>query len=98
MSEVVPGLSEFGHIQKLGQNLRSFLRHVERNPVLTEFAQVPMRSALQVKMKLSNKEARRAEKIVPGSGVKVGERVGHCDRDEVTILPLDRFKYGPVSF
>jgi hypothetical protein len=49
-------------------------------------------------MKLSNKEARRAEKIVPGSGVKVGERVGHCDRDEVTILPLDRFKYGPLSF
>ena len=51
VSKVVPDLNEFGHIQKLGQ-LEIVM--VEYNPVLTEFAQVPMRSTLHVKMKLSN--------------------------------------------
>jgi hypothetical protein len=52
VNKVVHGLHEFGRIQKLVANSRSHRKRGKKNPVLTEFAQVPMRSALSAKFNL----------------------------------------------
>jgi hypothetical protein len=58
VSKVVPSLSDFEHVQKLTANFRS-LQSAQKNPALTELAQVAMRRHLPTKLTRRLKSATR---------------------------------------
>jgi hypothetical protein len=72
VSKVVPSLSDFEHIQKLTANFRS-LKSAQKNPGLTELAQVAMRRHLPDKL---TRRLNSANKIYPVTVSREGRYIG----------------------
>jgi hypothetical protein len=72
VSKVVPSLSDFEHIQELTANFRS-LKSAQKNPGLTELAQVAMRRHLPDKL---TRRLNSPNKIYPVTVSREGRYIG----------------------
>jgi hypothetical protein len=72
VSKVIPSLSDFEHVQKLAANFRS-LQSAQKNPALTELAQVAMRRHLPTKLA---RRLKSANKIHPVTVSREGRYIG----------------------
>jgi hypothetical protein len=72
VSKVIPTLSDFEHVQKLTAKFR-LLQSAQKNPRLTELAQVPMRRHLLAKL---TRKLKSADKIHPVTVSREGRDIG----------------------
>jgi hypothetical protein len=87
VSKVVPSLSDFEHVQKLTANFRS-LQSAQKNPALTELAQVAMRRHLPTKL---TRRLKSANKIHPVTVSREGRDI----RRGVNQSPLSSLSTQP---